>query len=146
MNSTPTFDILNFATSLRARERIDRTSERVSNLGMGGVFVRNTGSKWEHVSRGRPRAGIKPLSEDFGTLPSRLKELISHIAHVRGQGSEEPKSPLLLKFVVRKCPNKHVHGPVKGLTNACRTSSRWHTRASAQGGDLRSGEGRSQKA
>ena len=41
-------------------------------------------------------------------------------------------SPHLLKFVVRKCPNKHVHGPVKGLTNACRSSSRWHTRAWAQ--------------
>ena len=41
-------------------------------------------------------------------------------------------SPQLLTFVVRKCPNKHVHGPVKGLTNAYRRSSRWHTRAWAQ--------------
>ena len=41
-------------------------------------------------------------------------------------------SPQLLKFVVRKCPNKHVHGPVKGLTNAYRCSSRWHARAWAQ--------------
>ena len=36
-------------------------------------------------------------------------------------------SPQILKFVVRKCPTKHVHGPVKGLTNAYR-----HTRAWAQ--------------
>ena len=42
------------------------------------------------------------------------------------------KCGALLKFVVRKCPNKHVHGPVKGLTNAYRSSSRWHTRAWAQ--------------
>ena len=35
----------------------------------------------------------------------------------------------LLKFVVRKCPNKHVHGPVNGPTNAYRSFSRWHTRA-----------------
>ena len=41
-------------------------------------------------------------------------------------------SPQLLTFVVRKCPNKHVHGPVKGLTNAYWSSSRWHTRAWAQ--------------
>ena len=33
---------------------------------------------------------------------------------------------------MRKCPNKHVHGLVKGLTNAYRSSSRWHTRAWAQ--------------
>ena len=41
-------------------------------------------------------------------------------------------SPQLLKFVVRKRSNKHVHGLVKGLTNAYRSSSRWHTRAWAQ--------------
>ena len=35
----------------------------------------------------------------------------------------------LLKFVVRTCPNKHVHEPVKGLPNAYRSSSCWHTRA-----------------
>ena len=46
----------------------------------------------------------------------------------------------LLKFVVRKCPNKHVHGPVKGLTNAYRSSSRWHTRAWEQSSDQGSGE------
>ena len=33
---------------------------------------------------------------------------------------------------MRKCPEKHVHGAVKGLTNAYRSSSRWHTRAWAQ--------------
>ena len=27
-----------------------------------------------------------------------------------------------LRFVVRSWPNKHVHGPVKGLTKACRSS------------------------
>ena len=44
----------------------------------------------------------------------------------------------MLKFLVRKCPNKHVHGPVKGLTNAYRSSSRWHTRAWGQAaGDWR---------
>ena len=42
-------------------------------------------------------------------------------------------SPQLLKFIVRKWPKKHVHGPVKGLTkNAYACSSRWHTRAWAQ--------------
>ena len=35
----------------------------------------------------------------------------------------------LWKYVVRKCHNKHVHGPVKGLTDTYRSSSRWHTRA-----------------
>ena len=30
----------------------------------------------------------------------------------------------LLKFVIRQCSRKHVHGPVKGLTNAYRSSSR----------------------
>ena len=35
----------------------------------------------------------------------------------------------LLRFVVRKCLNKHVHGPVKGLTNAYRSSSCWHALA-----------------
>ena len=37
-----------------------------------------------------------------------------------------------LKYVVRKCPRKHVHGHAKGLTNAYRSSSRWHTRAWGQ--------------
>ena len=32
----------------------------------------------------------------------------------------------------RECPKKHVHGPVKGLTNADRSSSRWPRRAWAQ--------------
>ena len=63
--------------------------------------------------------------------------------YVRGQGSEEPKSPqesrqvfdkqyTTLEICRSKVPNKHVHGPVKGLTNAYRSSSRWHTRAWAQ--------------
>ena len=38
----------------------------------------------------------------------------------------------LFKFVVRTCSNKHVHEPVKGHTNAYRSSSSWHTRAWAQ--------------
>ena len=38
----------------------------------------------------------------------------------------------MLRFVVRTCPSKHVHGPVKGLTNAHRSPSRWHTRAWGQ--------------
>ena len=39
------------------------------------------------------------------------------------------KSRELLRFVLRKCTSKHVHGPVKGLASAYRSSSRWHTRA-----------------
>ena len=63
--------------------------------------------------------------------------------HVRGQGSEEPKGPqetrqvldkpsTALEICLAEVPSKHVHGPVRGLTNAYRSSSRWHTRAWAQ--------------
>ena len=38
----------------------------------------------------------------------------------------------LLKFVVRRCPNKHVHRPAKEFAHASRSSSRWRTRAWAQ--------------
>ena len=70
---------------------------------MGGVFVRNTGSNWEHVSRGNC-CGRLELESSFNQ-----------------------------KIVKRsKCPNKHFHGQVRGLTNAYRSSSRWHTRAWAQ--------------
>ena len=65
------------------------------------------------------------------------------ISHLCMFGVKEPKalkkpvryltnSEELLKFVVRKCQYKHLHGLVKGLTNTHRSSSRWHTRAWAQ--------------
>ena len=38
----------------------------------------------------------------------------------------------LLTFVVRECPNKHVHRPAKEIAHASRSSSRWRTRAWAQ--------------
>ena len=41
-------------------------------------------------------------------------------------------SAQLLRFVVRKSSNKHVHGPVKRLRIAYRSSSCWHTRAWGQ--------------
>ena len=75
-----------------------------------------------------PRAGINLPSRDFRALP-----LFSKIFHTCAWfGVQDPRSrralkrPVryltngqeLLKFVVRKCPNKHFHGPVKRLTNA----------------------------
>ena len=86
-------------------------------------------------------AGINLPFRDFGTLPSCLRT--SHICACSGsriRGAAAFKRPVtyltnsreLLRFVVRKCPSKHVHGPVKGLTNAHRSSSRWHTRAWGQ--------------
>ena len=68
------------------------------------------------------------------------------ISHLCMFGVKDPRSRRALKrpvryltncrqilgFVVRTCPNKHVHGLVKGLTNAYRSSSRGHTRAWAQ--------------
>ena len=62
-------------------------------------------------------------------------EGISHFCMfgVKDLRSRRPlKRPQLLKFVVRECLNKHVRGLVKRLTNAYRSSSRWHTRAWAQ--------------
>ena len=100
--------------------------------------MRNSGSNWENVSLGESCGRLELESslnqKDFGALPS---------PHLCMFGVKDPRSrkalkrpvryltnsPQLLKFVVRMCPNKHVHGPLKGLTNAYRSSSRWHTRA-----------------
>ena len=38
----------------------------------------------------------------------------------------------LLKFVVRKCPNKHIHRPAKEFAHDSQSSSRWRTRAWVQ--------------
>ena len=106
--------------------------------------MRNTGNSWEHVSRGKACGRHEPESTFHSETAKRsiscLK--ISHTCVCSGQGSEEPESPQetrqvldsrqLLRFFVRKCLNKHVHGPVEGLTNAYRSSSCWHARAWAQ--------------
>ena len=128
--------ILNHGTSLRVRERIDRERATESAIlewvvslceiqeATGNMFFVESpvgASSWNQSSVKRLRNA--PFSF----------EGISHWCTFGVKGSQEPKnSPQLLKFVVRKCPNKHVHGPVKGLTNAYRSSSRWHTRPWAQ--------------
>ena len=58
----------------------------------------------------------------FGVKDPRSRRALKR--HVRYMTNSRE----LLKLVVRQCPNKHVHGLVKGLTNAYRSSSRWHTR------------------
>ena len=83
-----------------------------------------------------PRVGIN--------LP--FKDLFEGTPHLCMFGVKDPRSrraamrPVrfltnsreLLKSVERWCPHEHVHGPVKVLTNAYRSSSRWHTRAWAK--------------
>ena len=41
------------ATFLRVKERIDRTSGGAGHHGLGGYLVRNPGTRWEGVSRGK---------------------------------------------------------------------------------------------
>ena len=88
--------ILNYATSLRVRERIDR--ERATELAILEWVVslceiqKATGNMFlvENPVQA-PRAGIKPQSKDFGTLPSRLKAF--HICAGSGsriRGGKEP--------------------------------------------------------
>ena len=138
--------ILNHATSPRVRERIDR--ERAAELAMMAWAVslcelRETAgnlslvenpvgaTSWNQPSIRRVRSapfvfrGISHLCM-FGVKDQRSgRDLARPVRYLTN-------SRALLKFVVRKCPNKHVHGPVKGLTIAFRSSSRWHTRAWAQ--------------
>ena len=124
--------ILNYATSLRMRERIDR--ERATELAIlewvvslceiqkatGNMFLVEKpvgASNWNQASIKRLRnapfsfEGISHLGM-FGVKDPRsrrtLKRPVRYLTN----------SPQLLKFVVRKCPNKHVHGLVKGRTNA----------------------------
>ena len=138
--------ILNYATSLRVREAIDR--ERATELAIlewmvslceiqeatGIMFlVENPvdASSWNQASIKRVRnapfsfEGISHLCMFWVKDPRSRRALKRPVRYLTN-------SPQLLKFVVRKCPNKHVHGPVKGLTNAYRSSCRWHTRAWAQ--------------
>ena len=118
--------ILNCATSPRVRER--------TGLFLCPKYRRRPGKCLSCKIPWAPRAGINFPSRHFGT------------SHLCMFGVKDPRSRRVvkrpvryltysrehLKFVVRKCSNKHVHGPVKGLTNAHRRSSRWHTRAWGQ--------------
>ena len=107
--------------------------------------MRNSGSNWEHVSRGKilwaPRRWNQASIKRLRSAPFSF-EGISHLCVF---GVKDPKrralkrpvryltdSRQLLRFVIRKCANKRVHGPETGLTDAYWSSSRWRTRAWAQ--------------
>ena len=138
--------ILNYATSPRVRERID--GERAAELTIldwvvslcevqetaGNIFlVENPvgATSWNQPSIQRLR-NAPFVFEDishlcmFGVKDPRSRRALKRPVRYLTNSRE------LLRFVVRKCPSKHVHGPVKGLTNAYRSSSRWHTRAWGQ--------------
>ena len=110
-------------------------SGRVDSLGLGGFPVRSAGrvenpvgaTSWNQPSIQRLRNASFVLEDIshlcmFGVKDPRSRRPVRYLSNSRE----------LLRFVVRRCPSKHVHGPVKGLTNAYRSSSRWHTRAWGQ--------------
>ena len=124
--------ILNHATFPRVRERIDR--ERAAKLTILDWVV----SLWEiQETAGNKFLVENPLGATSWNQPSiqRLRNapfVFEDISHLCMFGVKDPRSrralkrPFryltnsreLLKIVVRKCPNKHVHGPVKGVTSA----------------------------
>ena len=107
---------LNYATSLRVRERIDR--ERATELAIlewwcpCAKFRKQLETCFSWKILWAPRAETNPQSKDSGALPSRLKEFHFYVR----SGSKDPRSrralkklvryltnsPQLLKFVVRK--------------------------------------------
>ena len=112
-----------------------------------GVRVRNAGSNWEHVPRGEPFVGATSWNQSSSIKKLRSAPVVFEgISHLYMFGVKDPRSrralkrqvryltnsPQLFRIVIGKCPNKHVHGLVNGLTNAYRRSSCWHTRAWAQ--------------
>ena len=117
------------------RERIDR--ERPAELAILEWLV-----AWCELQETARNLFLveNPVGATSWNQPSirRLSEVLplcsEDISHLCMFGVKDPRSrralkrPVryltnsraLLKFVVRQCPNKHVHGPVKGLTIACR--------------------------
>ena len=138
--------ILNYATSPRARERSD--SERAAELAIldwvvslceiqeivGNMFlVENLVGATSGNQPSIQRLGSAPfVFEDmsylcmFGVKDPRSRRALKRLVRYLTNSRE------LLKFDVRRCPTKHVNGPIKGLTNAYRSSSPWHTRAWVQ--------------
>ena len=131
----PGHPTLNNVISHRVRERINR--EREAELIILDWCSARVNSR-RPLDQRVPRVGI---SHPFGNSEVLLFvfEDTSHLcmfgSKIR-EAEEASRDPVrylnssreLLKFVVRKCQNLHVHGPVKELTNACRSSSRWHAR------------------
>ena len=138
--------ILIHATSPQVRERID--TERAAEL----TILDSVVSLCEvQETAGNMFLVENPAGANSWNQPSiqRLRNapfVFEDISHFCMFGVKDPRSrralkrPVryltnsreLLRFVVRKCPSKHVHGSVQGLTNAYRSSSRWHTRAWGQ--------------
>ena len=135
--------ILNYASSPRVRQRIDR--ERAAELTILGWVV--SPSEVQETA-GNMFLVENPVGATSWNQPSfqRLRKapfVFEDLSHFCMFGVQDPRSRRALKrpvtyltnrreqlrFVVRKCPNEHVHGTVKRLTNAYRSSSRWHTRA-----------------
>ena len=115
-----------------------------ANLGLGGFLVRSAGKSREFLVENPVGATSwnQPSIQGLRNGPFVFED----ISHLCMFGVKDPRSrralkrPVryltnsreVLKIVGRKCQNKHVHGPMKGLTNAHRSSSRWHTRTWGQ--------------